>query len=166
MVIKFGAYIDESGDTGLEEVKRPNRTKGASEWLVLSCFLVRESDDHKCLGWVQETLSKFTNNQSKSLHFADLIPVKKKIACEDAAKRSGRYFIVASNKKNMEDYENERAAAASGDKGTAWLYWWLSRLLLERVTEYCEERVPPKFRGRVETQNRFLPPGRPYLQGF
>jgi hypothetical protein len=147
VVVKFVAYIDESGDTGLEEVKRPNLTKGASEWLVLSCFLVRESDDHKCVGWIQETLSKYKNNQSRSLHFADLIPVKKTIACEDAAKRPGRYFIVASNKKNMEYYENQRAAAASGDKGTSWLYWWLSRLLLERVTEFCEERVPPKNRG-------------------
>lgn len=148
MVVKFVAYIDESGDTGLEDVKHATRAKGASEWLVLSCFLIRESDDHKCVGWIKETLSKFKNNQSKTLHFADLIPIKKKIACEDAARRNGRYFIVASNKKNIEGYANSRAAAKSGDTGTAWLYWWLSRLLLERVTAYCEDRVPPEHRGK------------------
>lgn len=55
--------------------------------------------------------------------------------------------MVASNKKNIEGHKNEAAELVSG-KGTAWLYWWLSRLLLERVTSFCEDRVPPSERGR------------------
>jgi hypothetical protein len=39
MPVTFVAYIDESGDTGLDEVKKPDDPKGATEWLVLSAFL-------------------------------------------------------------------------------------------------------------------------------
>lgn len=145
MVVKFVAYIDESGDTGLENVKNATLAKGASEWLVLSCFLVREEDDHKCLGWVKEILSEFKSNMTH-LHFSDLWDWKKAIACKAIATKPCRYFIVASNKRNIEDYKNAAAQRASGQAGTAWLYWFLSRLLLERVTDYCEERTPPQHR--------------------
>lgn len=56
MVVRFVAYIDESGDTGLQAVK-PNDPQGAGEWLVLSCFLARERDDLKCPAWVKEILA-------------------------------------------------------------------------------------------------------------
>ena len=147
MVVKFVAYIDESGDTGLEDVKKPDQPKGASEWLVLSCFLVRETDDHKCVGWVKEILAQFKTNK-QHLHFSDLWDWKKVIACNAIAKKPCRYFIVASNKRNIEDYQNPAAARASGQTGTAWLYWFLSRLLLERVTDYCEELTPPEQRDK------------------
>lgn len=150
VVVKFVAYIDESGDTGLEDIKGPVVTKGASEWLVLSCMLLRIENDNRTLGWVREIQSKFRNNQSPHLHFADLIPVKKKIACDLLATKPCRFFIVASNKRNIEDYVNARAASASGQVGTSWLYWFLSRLLLERVTDYCERRTPPSERGNAK----------------
>jgi hypothetical protein len=152
VVVKFVAYIDESGDTGLENVKPTNTTTGATEWLVLSCFLVREEDDHKCLGWVREIKSKFRNVNSEFLHYKELIPAKRMIACEIINTKSCRFFVVVSNKKNIEDHENERAALVSGDEGTSWLYWWLSRLLIERVTSFCEDRVPPEQRGKSKIQ--------------
>jgi hypothetical protein len=40
MRVGFVAYIDESGDTGIERV-RPMSPVDASEWLVLLCFLIR-----------------------------------------------------------------------------------------------------------------------------
>jgi len=151
MTIKFIAYIDESGDTGLQNVKPSNSTSGATEWLVLSCFLVSEENDHKCLGWVREIKSKFKNVNSEFLHYKDLIPVKKKIACEIISEKACRFFVVTSNKKNIEDHKNQAAEFVSG-KGTAWLYWWLTRLLLERVTRFCEDLVPPHERGNWKIQ--------------
>lgn len=142
MTVRFVAYIDESGDTGLEKIK-PFDPKGASEWLVLSCFLVKEENDNKTLGWVREITSKFRNVQSPYLHFADLIPAKKQIACDLIATKPCRYFIVASNKKNINGYRNPNL----DDGNKSWIYWWLTRLLLERVTEFCEQRVPPEQRG-------------------
>jgi len=147
MAIKFVAYIDEAGDTGLENVKPCNVTNGATEWLVLSAFLVKIEDDHKCLSWVREIKSKFKNVRSEYLHYRDLIPAKKSIACSIINEKPCRFFVVVSNKKNIEGHRNEAAELVSG-KGTAWLYWWLCRLLLERVTRFCDDRVPDAERGR------------------
>lgn len=77
MVVKFIAYIDESGDTGLENVKPNNRPTGATEWLVISCFIVKAENDYKCPGWVREIKSKFTNVRSEFLHYKELLPAKK-----------------------------------------------------------------------------------------
>jgi hypothetical protein len=45
-----------------------------------------------------------------------------------------------SNKRNMRGYENP-AAARFNTAGRTWFYWWLTRLLLERVTDFCERRA-------------------------
>jgi len=70
-LFSFIAYIDESGGTGLEIVK-PIDGRGATEWLVLSCFLVRAVNDHLMPTWVRDIQSQFKNVQSPHLHFADL----------------------------------------------------------------------------------------------
>jgi hypothetical protein len=142
MGVKYIAYIDESGDPGLSSLK-PTDPSGSSEWLIVSCFLVREENDHKCVGWVREILSKFRNVQTPYLHFNELLPVKKKIACEMLAKKPCRLFVVMSNKKNIVRHSNPNIR--DGNKN--WLYWWLMRLLLERVTDYCEQATRPEQRG-------------------
>jgi hypothetical protein len=43
-----------------------------------------------------------------------------------------------SHKANMRGYYNPNAAKVSA--GKTWFYWWMTRLLLERVTDYCEWR--------------------------
>lgn len=151
MAIKFVAYIDESGDTGLENVKPTNSASGATEWLVLSCFLVKIENDHNCVNWVKEIKSKFKNSNSPFLHYKELIPAKRTIACQLINEKPCRFFIVASNKKNIEGFKNA-AAAFVGGNGTSWLYWWLSRLLLERVTKMCESAVPTEDRGKSKIQ--------------
>lgn len=148
MPIRFVAYIDESGDTGIDGVK-PTDPEGATEWLLLSCMVVKENDDASCLGWVQEIKSKFTNVNSPFLHYKDLLPRKKEIACNLIVEKPCRFFVVASNKKNIDGHENAAAELVSG-KGSAWLYWWLARLLLERVTSFCEARVPISQRGQAK----------------
>lgn len=142
MSVEFVAYIDESGDPGTAKVK-PLDPDGSSEWLVVSCFLVRIDNDSKCVGWVKEIQSRFRNVQSPHLHFADLLPVKQRIACELLATKPARFFAVMSNKKNIRRYRNFNIS--DGNKN--WLYWWLMRLLLERVTHFCEERIDPSVRG-------------------
>lgn len=114
---------------------------------MLSCLLIKAENDHKCLGWVKEIKAKFNVSNSDFLHYKDLIPAKRKIACETINEKPCRFFVVASNKKNIEGKKNE-AAAFVGGNGSAWLYWWLSRLLLERVTSFCEDRTPADQRGK------------------
>ncbi|MGO4124712.1 DUF3800 domain-containing protein [Inquilinus sp. YAF38] len=142
MVVKFVTYIDESGDTGIDKIK-PFDANGASEWLVISCFLVRVENDTKTLSWVREILSKFKNVQSSHLHFADLISAKKLIACEVISSKDCRFFVVMSNKKNIRKYKNSKL----DDGNKSWLYWWMCRLLLERVTDFCDRHVPAEKKG-------------------
>jgi hypothetical protein len=106
MAVKFVAYIDESRDTGLKKVRSADDPLGASEWLILSCVVVSIEDDRKLVSWANEIKSKFTNVQRPDLHFADLLPAKKTIACEILASKPCTVFLVASNKKNIERYKN------------------------------------------------------------
>jgi hypothetical protein len=143
MRVGFVAYIDESGDTGLERV-RPLTVPGASEWLVLSCFLVRIENDLNLVSWVREITGQFRNRQRLDLHFADLVPPKKAIACQTIATKPCRFFVIMSNKKNIQGYRNPRMDT----KNKAWIYWFLARLLLERVTEFRENAVASDDQGR------------------
>jgi hypothetical protein len=143
MVVKYVAYIDESGDPGLESLK-PENPNGSSEWLVVSCFLTRIENDHKTVGWVKEIQSKFRNVQSPHLHYTDLLQGKKEIACRSLIDKPCRMFVAMSNKRNLVGYKN-RNLQGSGNKD--WLYWWLMRLLLERVTDYCDQQTIPPQRG-------------------
>jgi hypothetical protein len=82
MRVGFVAYIDESGDPGIQRV-RPLTPGGASEWLVLCCFLVRIEQDRNVGAWTQEIMGQFRNRQRPDLHFTDLLPAKKIIACNE-----------------------------------------------------------------------------------
>lgn len=155
MPVEFVAYIDESGDTGIEKIK-PFDTGGASEWLVLSCTLVRVEHDTKLVSWVKEILSQFRNNQAKHLHFNELIAPKKKIACEVLASKPCLNFVVMSNKKNIKGYKNPNL----DDGNRAWIYWWLTRLLLERVTKACATYVPDNMKGKQKLKIVFSRRGR------
>jgi hypothetical protein len=73
MPVTFVAYIDESGDTGLDLVKKSDDPKGATEWLVLSAFLVRVANDSKMVAWTQDVQEKITSKRA-DLHFNKLLP--------------------------------------------------------------------------------------------
>ncbi len=143
MPVTFVAYIDESGDTGLEQVKKPDDPKGATEWLVLAALVVKIEDDPKMVAWVNDVQADFTSKRT-NLHFNKLLDFKKSLVCSALAKKPCKCFVVMSNKKNIEGYRNARLDA--GNK--SWIYWFLSRLLLERVTEYCESETPFLQKGK------------------
>ncbi|WP_215263409.1 DUF3800 domain-containing protein [Epibacterium ulvae] len=129
---KYILYIDEAGDDGLTKV-RPIDPNGASEWLLLSGYLIRAEHEKSCRLWL-DNISADIQSQSNVIHFRKLSPTKGTRAAELLAKYPARAFIIASNKKNMRGHENERAAQAGGKQ---WFYNWLVRILLERVTEFC-----------------------------
>lgn len=126
-MVDFVLYIDESGDPGLKHI-----ATGGSQWFVLSGLLVR-STHVPTLGNTHEAiLSQFKNRQTEYLHFKDLIPIKKLIACEELSRTPCRGFCVISDKRNILNYRNPHMGPNKD-----WLYWWMTRLLLERVTDYC-----------------------------
>ena len=75
MPVTHVVYIDESGDTGLHNVK-PNSPSGATEWLALSAFLIKIADDSKMVSWVHDIQADFTSKR-RDLHYNKLLPFKK-----------------------------------------------------------------------------------------
>jgi hypothetical protein len=131
----YVAYIDEAGDPGLERVK-PADSPGSSEWLILSAVVIGAPNEANVATWRNEILS-LTRSQRKDLHFTNLKPWNRRIACSEIAKLPARCFVVCSNKKNMRGYTNPFAEKYPAPN---WFYAWLSRLLLERVTHFIREK--------------------------
>lgn len=133
---KYIAYIDESGDPGIKRVK-PIDPNGSSEWLVVSAVVVASHREPEIAGWISDLRGKLNSHQLKDIHFQKLQPARKLIACNHVAGLPVRCFVVASNKQNMRGYSNPFAEKIPSDN---WFYCWLTRLLLERVTHWVENK--------------------------
>jgi hypothetical protein len=132
--VSYVAYIDESGDDGIASV-RPNNPSGATEWFVLSA--VRAEAQRETV-WVRNILRDIKLEQRRTLHFQPLDDWRRSLVCHGISQLPLRCFVAISNKINMEGYQNKRAENAL--IGRTWFYWWMTRLLLERVTDFCERR--------------------------
>ena len=130
------AYVDESGDDGLRLVK-PIDKNGSSEWLILSAVVISAAREAETINWVREIVARLRNHQRRSLHFSNLNDAKKSMVCSEIAKKPLRCFVVASNKKNMRGYRNPFAEQIPSKN---WFYCWMTRLLLERVTNFTEAK--------------------------
>jgi hypothetical protein len=130
----FVAYFDESGDDGLKRV-RPMHPTGSSEWFVLSAMVVRASNESAVGRWQQDIRAKIGQTQRTDIHYRDLSPTKRLIACTEIATRPVRCFVAMSNKKNMPGYANPRCWQEKN-----YFYWWMTRLLLERLTAFCAKQ--------------------------
>jgi hypothetical protein len=138
---EYVLYVDEAGDDGLQRVK-PSHPNGASEWLCLSGVLIRRRYESDVVEWVRHIRKDINATQGPDLHYRKLSPTKRRRACELMAERPLRAFVVASNKKNMQGYQNMRAAKRGAKQ---WFYNWLLRLLLERVTHFVAARSTVDF---------------------
>jgi hypothetical protein len=136
--VAYVAYIDESGDDGVATV-RPHDPDGATEWFVLSAIVARVEAQSEAV-WVTDILRAIKLETRRELHFQPLIEWRKAIVCNKIAALPLRCFVAMSNKRNMRGYRNPRAEQISFLAGKTWFYWWMTRLLLERVTDYCERR--------------------------
>ncbi|OCJ05287.1 hypothetical protein A6U87_14885 [Rhizobium sp. AC44/96] len=134
---EFIAYIDEAGDPSLKRV-RPIDDKGGTEWMVVSAILVSRDVDPKLKGWVAEICQAIGSQHNQVIHFKDLTVEQKLAACNYVGGLPIRIFTVASNKKNMRRYRNERAERVHSRQ---WFYNWLVRILIERMTDWCWRRV-------------------------
>lgn len=130
---EYVAYIDESGDPGLSVV-RPLDPAGSSEWLVVSCVVIRRENENKADSWLTQMRSRFRNFKAPDIHFYKLTDHNKHAACALIARRPVCIFSVCSNKKNMRGYTNPFAEMRSLDRN--WFYCWLTRVLLERVSHF------------------------------
>lgn len=145
------AYIDEAGDPGLKRV-RPIDENGASEWLVLSAVVIRKAHEPLVLGWMEDIIADLGIKQRRDLHYRALSPTRKISAAAQIANLPIRGFAICSNKKNMRGYRNLRAETMSSQQ---WFYNWCIRLLLERVTAFCDERTALDYGERKPVKLEF-----------
>jgi hypothetical protein len=133
----YVTYIDEAGDPGLNKV-RPIDDNGSSEWLILSAVVIRVKREDAVVGWVNGIRDRIGVTQRRDLHFRKLSPTRKIAVAREMAELPIRAFAICSNKKNMRQHRNDRAAKIPSQQ---WFYNWCLRLLLERVTAFCAGRT-------------------------
>jgi hypothetical protein len=128
------AFIDEAGDPGLERV-RPIDEPGGSEWLVMGCALIEAENEANPPNWIRSILDKAGAKNRPALHFRDLHEWQKPRACQALADLPVNLFVLCSNKKNMKQHRNERAARSAPLFSKQYFYNFCIRIILERVTE-------------------------------
>lgn len=139
------AYIDEAGDPGLRRVK-PRSPNGSSEWFIVSAALVPVEYEESVASWVTEMMTAMNSRQMTDIHFAKLTDNRKALLCTLLAEKHVRLFSIISNKQNMEGYRNPLAAIMTQHlPQDNWFYCWMTRVLLERITDYVAKNSLKKF---------------------
>lgn len=128
---EFIAYIDESGDDGLARYREPMATGGASHWLVLSCCVVRSSNDRQLVALRDGAREAIGQTDRQDIHFAELDHSRKTVVVDHVRRMPIKAISVLSYKRHIPQGVYER-------KGQ--LYWYLCRYLLERVSWLCSRR--------------------------
>lgn len=139
----YVAYIDEAGDPQLSKV-RPIDEIGGTEWLVLSAVVMRSKWEMELPQWLADIRVDLGLDRTGPIHFRNLSPTRRLAVATRLASLPVRAFSICSNKKNMRGYVNHRAEKIPSQE---WFYNWCVRLLLERVTGFCEARKKIDFGG-------------------
>lgn len=136
MTESFVVYIDESGDEGFQF------DKGSPLWFVLSAVITEKSTDLetvKLIDAVRATLQR-SDSDHDPLHFRKLkheqrLPLLKQISSADL-----KSIVVVVHKPSINSPERFQQQRNQ-------LYFYASRLLLERVSWYCRNRKTPHVLG-------------------
>jgi len=124
------AYIDESGDDGLENFRGLGGRGGASSWLVISATVVRAEHDRSMVAWRDEILDGMPKKKTRQIHFATMSHGQKVAACQSIAKRPLRAINVIANKQVI---------PPDTYTGKNQLYFYMTRYLIERVSWLCRD---------------------------
>lgn len=131
MAPNYVAYIDEAGDEGFGKLAA-GPIGGQSRWLLLGCCLVTRESDLKLPLWRDEILARFPQRQSRDLHFRKLLHNQKVVVCQEIAARPIEACLTLSHKVTIPGSRWEEVFKQKG-----YLYNYLLRWLLERVTHHC-----------------------------
>src|SRR5712691_10005679 len=96
------AYIDESGDDGLQNFRERGVRGGGSSWLVISACVLRFSSDWQTVVWRDEILSNMPEKRSTILHFVRLNHGQKVVAARYLAAQRTRVLSILANKRLMD----------------------------------------------------------------
>jgi hypothetical protein len=142
MTHSFLAFIDESGDDGLQKFREPGRRGGSSSWLVISACLFRQVYGLDAVSWRDEISSKIPEKKRRTLHFAELNHNQKVVAAQVVASKPVRAISILAAKRPIPEgiYISKNQ-----------LYFYMTRYLLERISWLCRDLRPrvPEGDGRV-----------------
>jgi len=131
MTIEFVAYIDEAGDEGFGKLAA-GPVGGQSQWLAIGSCLVRREDDLKLPRWRDQILARFPRKRARDLHFRELNHAQRVVTCQEIAKLPVGICIAMSHKVTIPGSSHEVVFKQKG-----YLYNYLVRWLLERLTTHC-----------------------------
>lgn len=129
----LSVFIDEAGDPGVRDGLQFSASR--HEWLCVSACIVRSTRDAELVDWVKEMRGAANSRQSGALHYHRITPERRAGVCACLATKPIKGLVLASHKTNMREYINPRIGKMLAG-GT--FYNWCLRLLLERVTAWCE----------------------------
>ena len=132
---ELAVYIDEAGDPGIRDGLRYLGDR--LEWLCLSAIVIDRAAEPNLVGWVKEMRQAANARQGGSLHYHRITAARREPVCAVLAGKPVRAFVLASHKSNLREYVNPRVLRMIE---TGKFYNWCLRLLLERVTAWCEWR--------------------------
>ena len=133
---QYTVYIDEAGDEGFGKLAAGPQG-GQSRWLILGACLVSRENDLKIPGWRDHILARFPKKQKRDLHFRDLKHEQKIVVCQEIAKLPLGACLTLSHKVTISGSKFEDAFKKKG-----YLYNYMIRWLLERVTAACARKDP------------------------
>ena len=138
----YVAYVDESGDDGLEKYRIPGRSGGASTWLVISAMVFRANRDLEAVSWRDEINRLMPERTKRTLHFVKLNHGQKLAAVKLLGEKPVRIISILAHKPSFPigTYVNKNQ-----------LYFYLTRYLVERISWLCRDMRPrsPEGDGRV-----------------
>lgn len=127
MTPSFVVYIDESGDEGFLF------NKGSTDWFVLSAVITEKASDLQTVKLVDTVRQKLGRQPADKdpLHFRKLKHEQRLPFIQEISEADLRSVIVMIHKPSITNVElfQERFR----------LYFYASRLLLERVSWYCRD---------------------------
>ncbi|MCP1337454.1 DUF3800 domain-containing protein [Futiania mangrovi] len=130
----FIAFIDESGDDGLRNFRRPGVAGGASTFLTICACLIRATNDVETVQWRDE-IKEGSGKRSKGrdIHFADFNHAQKRFACQKIQSLPLRYIAAISHKPSIPEgtYNTKNA-----------LYFYMTRYVIERISWFCRDMRP------------------------
>ena len=124
-------YIDEAGDEGFGKLKTQT-SSGQSQWLLVGATIVRGKNDPHQPTWRDGILARFLRRKRRDLHFRDLNHDQKVVTSQVIGQLPIHTCVTFSNKATIPG-----SPYMDFFKRPGYLYNYLTRWLLERVTSFC-----------------------------
>lgn len=122
----FIAYVDESGDIGINSDKH-----GSSEWFGIAAFIVPTTNDLSLVAEKKRILSICKINRS-DIHMKEITNEdKRRYIAQCVGKLDSKCVVVLSNKASL--YGKDTFTTKDS------YYQYMSRYLLERITNCCSD---------------------------